>query len=63
MYHIRSVIKDPIATWLKLQQKYVRISEMETEVVQQLLDDFQHIETEFADENIDRFEQIVEKYN
>ena len=36
---------------------------MKTEVVQQLLDDFQHIETESADETIDRFEQIVEKYH
>ena len=36
---------------------------MKTEVVQQLLDDFQHIETESADQTIDRFEKIVEKYH
>ena len=56
MYHIRSVIKDPIATWRKLQEKNERISEMEAEVVQQLLNSFLHVETESANETIDRFE-------
>ena len=56
MYHIRSVIKDPIATWQKLQAKHERISEMESEVVQQLLNEFHYIETESTDETIDKFE-------
>ena len=34
---------------------------MEAEVVQHLLCDFQHVETESADETIERFEMIVER--
>ena len=61
MYHVKSIIKDLVATWQKLKEKYERVSEMEAEVVQQLLNDFQHVETESADETIDKFEQIVER--
>ena len=61
MYHVRSVIKGPVATWRKLKERYERVSEMEAEVVQQKLNDFQHIETESADGKIYKFEQIVER--
>ena len=61
MYHVRSVVKDPVATWQKLKEKYERVSEMEAEVVQQLLKDFQHVKTGSADETIDRFEKIFER--
>ena len=60
MYHVRYVI-NPVATWQKPKEKYERVSEMEAENVQQLLNDFQHIETESADDTIDKFEQIIER--
>ena len=34
---------------------------MEVEVVQQLLNELKHMETESVDETIDRFEQIIER--
>lgn len=40
MYHIRLFIEDPVVTWQRLQKKYEHVSEMEANVVQQLLNDF-----------------------
>ena len=44
----------------KTAAKYERISKMEAEVLKQQLNDFQHIETKFTNETIDKFELIVE---
>ena len=55
------VLEDPIAVWNKLQQKFARRSEMGQEAAQMALLQSQHVETETANETIERFEAITEK--
>ena len=49
---VTSVLDDPIAIWNKLQQKFARKSEMGKFAAQKALLNFQHLETETADETI-----------
>ena len=58
---VTSVLDDPIAIWNKLQQKFARKSEMGKSAAQKALLNFQHLETETADETICRFEAVVER--
>ena len=58
---VTSVLEDPVAVWNKLQQKFARRSEMGQEAAQMALLQFQHVETETANETIERFEAITEK--
>ena len=58
---VTSVLDDPIAIWNKLQQKFARKSEMGKSAAQKALLNFQHLETEIADETICRFEAVVER--
>ena len=46
-----------------MQDKHERVFEMEAKMVTQLLNDFQHLETEAANETVDRFETILGKCN
>ena len=57
---VTSVLDDPIAIWNKLQQKFARKSEMGKSAAQKALLNFQHLETETADETICKFEVVVE---
>lgn len=47
---VTSVLDDAAATWMKLQQKIARKSEMGHEQAQKVLMHFQHQETETADD-------------
>ena len=58
---VTSILDDPIAIWNKLQQKFARKSEMGNSAVQKAFLNFQHLETETADETICRFEAVVER--
>ena len=58
---VTSVLSDPVAIWKKLQQKFARKSEMGKSAAQKALLNFQHLETETADETICRFEVVVER--
>ena len=60
MYYVRSVIDDPVATRKRLQDKFERKTEMATEAAQLQLLNFQHMETETADQTIERFELVLE---
>ena len=51
---VTSVLEDPVATWNKLHQKFARRSEMGQEAAQMALLQFQHVETEKANETIER---------
>ena len=54
IYSVHSVLEDPVATWNKIKEKFARRSEM-------ALLHFQHIETETANDTIERYESIIEK--
>ena len=58
---VTSVLEDSVAVWNKLQQKFARRSEMGQEAAQMALLQFKHVETETANETIERFEAITEK--
>lgn len=58
---VTTVLDDPIGTWNKLQQKFAKKSGMGQSVAQKFLLHFQHLETETTEENISRFEAVVEK--
>ena len=58
---LSDVIDDPIATWAAISQKYARKSKMEKEAAHMALLQFEHIETESANETISRFEVLVQK--
>ena len=49
---VTSVLDDPITMWNKLQQKFAHKSEMGKSAAQKALLNFQHLETETADETI-----------
>ena len=63
LFHIRDDIRDPVKCWKLLQDKHMRVSEMEAELVTQLVNDFQHLEIESADTTIDRYEKILARCN
>ena len=58
---VTAVLHDPVATWEKLKQKFARRSEMGAEAAHMAFLQFQHVETETADETIERFEATIEK--
>ena len=58
---VTSVMEDPVATWNKLRQKFARRSEMGQEAAQMALLSFQHIETETANDTIERFESVIKE--
>ena len=60
MYYMRSVIEDPVSTWKRLQDKFERKTEMAAEAAQLQLLNFQLMETETADQTIERFELVLE---
>ena len=61
LHSISSVMHDPIQIWSKLQQRFARRSEIGASSAQKALLNFQHQESESADETIRRFEAVVEK--
>ena len=58
---VASVMHDPVAIWSKLQQNFARKSEAGKSAAQKSFLNFQHLETESADETISRFEAVVER--
>lgn len=54
-------IEDPVATWAALSRKYARKSKMEAEAAHMALLQFEHVDTETAEDTISRFEAIVFK--
>ena len=58
---IMDVLDDPVATWAALSRKYARKSKMEAEAAHMALLQFEHIETETAEEAITRFQAMVLK--
>ena len=61
IYTVQTTLEDPIQTWQKLQDKFARRSIMERDASQMLLLNFQHMETESANQTIERYEGIIEK--
>ena len=61
MYHVRSVVINPVEIWKKLQQKFERRTEMEAQDANQALITFQHLEIENANTTIERLEQVLDK--
>ena len=57
---VPSVLTDLAATWKKLQQKFARKSEMGYEAAQKAFLQFEHQESETAEETITRFESVME---
>ena len=58
---VSDVIDNPTATWAALSRKYARKSKMEKEAAHMALLQFEHTETESANETISRFEALVHK--
>ena len=58
---VSDVIDNPTETWVALSRKYARKSKMEKEAAHTALLQFEHIETESANETISRFEALVQK--
>ena len=54
IYSVHSVLEGPVATWNKLKEKFARRSKMGQEAAQMALLHFQHIETETANDSIER---------
>ena len=50
---VSDVIDNPVATWAALSRKYARKSKMEKEAAHMALLQFEHIDTESADETIE----------
>ena len=61
MYHVRSVITNPVEIWKKLQRKFERITEMVAREANRALITFQHLEIVRANQTIERFEQVLDK--
>ena len=59
MHTIHPVDEDPVQIWIRLREKFQRISEAEAEAAHMRFLDFAHIEGESANETIERFEMIV----
>ena len=58
---VTDVLDDPVKTWAALSRKYQRKSKMEAETAHMALLQFEHIETETADDTITRFQAMVLK--
>lgn len=60
LFHVRPLRTDPIAMWQRLKDTFERTTEMTAEAAQMQLLNFAHIETENADQTIERYVAIVE---
>ena len=58
---VSDVIDNPTEKWAALSRKCARKSKMEKEAAHMALLQFEHIETESANDTISRFEALVQK--
>ena len=59
LHTVQAVDEDPVAIWTRLREKFERRSEAEAETAHMKFLDFTHLESETANETIERFETLV----
>ena len=60
LHLVHGIDEDPVATWTRLKEKFERRSEQEAEASFMRFLDFAHIESETANETIDRYETALQ---
>ena len=57
---VHGIDEDPVATWTRLEEKFERRLEQEAEASFMRFLDFAHIESETANETIDRYKTALQ---